>query len=364
MSLGFSRAGFDILAMFDKNPRCVAACETNFPTVRAIEADLAEISAKEIRKLAGIGNRSIDVVIGGPPCGGFSIAGRRRSKDPRNELFVRFGDLIAGLRPSYFVAENVRGLLIGNSKKTLDRFRKIVETAGYEVIWPVSILNSADFGIPQKRERAIVIGALKEFALPSYPETLNDRAGREIVTVADAIKDLELLDQNATALHGDSYSGPLGEPSEYARLLRERGPSNHPKRGRPKTNALTGCLMVSHTEAVRIRFAATKPGKREPTSRCFRLDYEGYSPTLRAGTDLEHGKFTAVRPIHPVYARCITVREAARIHSYPDWFQFHPTKWHGFMQIGNSVPPLLAQAVAERIKQSIAAGSPGTRMLQ
>lgn len=293
MSLGFARAGFDVLATFDRNPRCVAACQTNFPNVRAIEANLAETSAKEIRNQAGIGNKVIDVVIGGPPCGGFSVAGRRRTKDPRNELFVRFGELIAGLKPSYFVAENVRGLLIGKSKKTLDRFREVVEAAGYEVVWPVRILDSADFGIPQRRERAFVIGALKRLDLPTYPE--GHKASRKIVTVADAIKDLALLDQNATELQGDSYSGPLGEPSEYARSLRKPVPGDSTKRGRSKKTPLTGCLLVTHSEAVRRRFAETEPGRREPTSRCFRLDYQGHSPTLRAGTDLEHGKFTAVR---------------------------------------------------------------------
>jgi DNA (cytosine-5)-methyltransferase 1 len=97
------------------------------------------------------------------------------------------------------------------------------------------------------------------------------------------------------------------------------------------------------------RFASTPHGKIESISRFHKLDPDGLCNTLRAGTPSNKGAFTSPRPIHPFIPRCITVREAARLHSYPDWFRFHPTKWHGFRQIGNSVPPLLAQAVAEEI---------------
>ena len=93
--------------------------------------------------------------------------------------------------------------------------------------------------------------------------------------------------------------------------------------------------------------------RREPVSRFFKLDPNGICNTIRAGTASDRGAFTSPRPIHPYSARCITVREAARLHSYPDWFRFHVTKWHGFRQIGNSVPPLLARAVAARVRESI-----------
>ena len=101
------------------------------------------------------------------------------------------------------------------------------------------------------------------------------------------------------------------------------------------------------------RFASTPHGKIEKISRFHKLDPDGLCNTLRAGTASNKGAFTSPRPIHPFVPRCITVREAARLHSYPDWFRFHPTKWHGFRQIGNSVPPLLAQAVAGEIIKSL-----------
>jgi DNA (cytosine-5)-methyltransferase 1 len=101
------------------------------------------------------------------------------------------------------------------------------------------------------------------------------------------------------------------------------------------------------------RFRATPPGTTEPISRFFKLPLDGQCNTLRAGTDSARGAFTSPRPIHPLLPRVITVREAARLHSYPDWFRFHTTKWHGFRQIGNSVPPLLGRAVAGRVMAAL-----------
>lgn len=112
---------------------------------------------------------------------------------------------------------------------------------------------------------------------------------------------------------------------------------------------LTGSLLTDHTELSRQRFAAIAPDDVEPVSRFKKLALNGICNTLRAGTASDRGAFTSPRPIHPTVPRVITVREAARLHSYPDWFRFHATKWHGFRQIGNSVPPLLARAVGGQI---------------
>ena len=110
-----------------------------------------------------------------------------------------------------------------------------------------------------------------------------------------------------------------------------------------------------HTDLSKRRFLETRPGDTEPVSRFHKLDPEGVCNTIRAGTASDHGAFTSPRPIHPYSPRCITVREAARLHSYPDWFRFHVTKWHGFRQIGNSVPPLLARAVASKVREAFPA---------
>lgn len=118
-------------------------------------------------------------------------------------------------------------------------------------------------------------------------------------------------------------------------------------------NMLTSSLRTEHTELSKQRFMATEHGKTEPISRFRKLPPDGFCNTLRAGTDSARGAFTSPRPIHPFLPRVITVREAARLHSYPDWFRFHTTKWHGFRQIGNSVPPLLGRAVASEIIKAL-----------
>jgi DNA (cytosine-5)-methyltransferase 1 len=133
--------------------------------------------------------------------------------------------------------------------------------------------------------------------------------------------------------------GQEQDPDEYS-VRREFDPS-----------LLTSSLRTIHTALSRRRFAETPHGEIEPVSRFHKLDPNGISNTLRAGTASDHGAFTSPRPIHPFSPRCITVREAARLHSYPDWFRFHVTKWHGFRQIGNSVPPLLARAVAAKVRE-------------
>ena len=116
-------------------------------------------------------------------------------------------------------------------------------------------------------------------------------------------------------------------------------------------------MRTVHTPLSRKRFRATPHGETEEVSRFHKLDPNGVCNTLRAGTASDHGAFTSPRPIHPFSPRCITVREAARLHSYPDWFRFHVTKWHGFRQVGNSVPPLLGKAVASMIVERIGTGA-------
>jgi len=112
---------------------------------------------------------------------------------------------------------------------------------------------------------------------------------------------------------------------------------------------LTSSMRTIHSPLSKKRFKATPSGETEAVSRFLKLDPDGICNTIRAGTASDRGAFTSPRPIHPYSPRCITVREAARLHSYPDWFRFHTTKWHGFRQVGNSVPPLLGQAVASQV---------------
>lgn len=139
--------------------------------------------------------------------------------------------------------------------------------------------------------------------------------------------------------------------TKYARQCRCQGKDawhfGYPRVWEPLL--LTASMRTVHTDISRRRFGATRPGSVEPISRFFKLDPNSLCNTLRAGTDSARGAFTSPRPIHFAFPRCITVREMARLHGYPDWFRFHVTKWHGARQVGNSVPPPLAKAIASAL---------------
>ena len=354
MSLGFELAGFEIIAAIDSDPIHVVTHKKNFPFCHTLQADASRLSGDDLRTQTEIGKRHIDVIFGGPPCQGFSIIGRRQSDDPRNRLLYDFARLVTDLQPDYFVLENVRGLMIGSARYTLNLFLSRVSKAGYSYVEPVSILNSVNFGIPQRRRRLFIMGYRKDRQAPIYPKPSRTReeTTKTSPTAWDAIGDLPVIDQIDDLLYVDTFIGTLGAPSEYARKLRLL-PARRLESRYIERRGISGCSRTVHTPDTIRRFSATEPGSYEPVSRFYRLHRDGIAPTLRAGSGSSHGSYTAPRPIHPVSPRCITVREAARLHSFPDWFDFNPTIWHGFRQVGNSVPPLLARAVAKELLRAI-----------
>ena len=284
------------------------------------------------------------------------MIGKRVLDDPRNHLVHHFVRLVSELNPKFFVFENVKGLTVGPHKKFLSEIIEAFEDKGYEVEKRYRVLNSANFGVPQDRRRLFLLGARRGMPLPSYPEATHSRereAGMfseasKTPTVWDAIGDLPEADRFDELLERDWVLAEFGKPGEYAATLRQ-GPDD------PRRELLSSSLRTVHTPESIERFAKTPFGETEPISRFHKLDPNGVCNTLRAGTASDHGAFTSPRPIHPKSPRCITVREAARLHSYPDWFRFHVTKWHGFRQIGNSVPPLLAEAVASKVAEQLTA---------
>jgi DNA (cytosine-5)-methyltransferase 1 len=349
LSLGFEQAGFDVRAAVEYDPIHCAVHEFNFPECKAICRNVTEIDGDYIRSQSGIGQADISVVVGGAPCQGFSLIGYRALDDPRNQLVSHFVRLVKELEPRYFVFENVKGLTIGHHKKFLHELMDEFKRIGYSVVEPHRVLNALWYGVPQDRERLFIIGARSGLRLPSYPEPTHqpDRVIRDIrklpltPTVWDAIGDLPEVEEYADLLERDWVVAKFGRPSGYAKSLSMVNGK--------RTLTLTSSLRTVHTPESQKRFTETKNGCVEEVSRFLKLDPDGYCNTLRAGTASDRGAFTSPRPIHPYTPRCITVREAARLHSYPDWFRFHVTKWHGFRQIGNSVPPLLARAVASQV---------------
>ena len=345
LSLGFEQAGFDVVASVEIDPIHAAVHHFNFPQSVAICRSVVDLSGALIRDLAGIGHQDIDAVCGGAPCQGFSTIGKRALDDPRNGLVHHFCRLVSELRPKYAVFENVRGLTMGAHKAFLNEIVETLSASGYRVQLPYKVLNAADHGVPQDRKRLFLLASRADQAMAAYP------AGAPRVTVMDAIGDLPDADRFDALLRSDHVATALRARSAYAQRLRGEAHDpqdwSHPRQWNPKL--LTASTRTAHTALSRERFRATAPGSIEPVSRFLKLDPAGVCNTLRAGTDSARGAFTSPRPIHPRWPRVITVREAARLHSYPDWFRFHATKWHGFRQIGNSVPPLLARAVASQL---------------
>ena len=371
MTLGFEQAGFDIPMVVEIDPIHCATHQFNFPFWSVICASVIDITGEELRKLGNLQNRDIDVVFGGPPCQGFSMIGKGILDDPRNSLMLHFVRLVLELQPKYFVIENVKGLTSDKHKRLLEEIIFELELNGYQVTQPITVLNAANYGVPQHRERLFILGSRKELPLIQYPPPVTrarDKAGWENLplilnsnyqlnllsktpTVWQAIGDLPEVEKYSELLTKDWIIAEYKNPSYYAKVLRSLEPisDDYSYQREFNSNILTSSLRTNHSEKVKQRFLQTEPGKKEPISRFYKLHPEKLCNTLRAGTPSNKGAHTSPRPIHPFTPRCITVREAARLHSYPDWFRFHITKWHGFRQIGNSVPPLLAKAIASEI---------------
>jgi len=360
MSLGFEQAGFDVAAAVEIDPIHCAIHKFNFPDCAVIPRSVADLTGDEIRKQAGLESREIDVVFGGPPCQGFSLIGHRVLDDPRNSLVMDFVRIVAELDAKTFVFENVKGLTVGRHRAFLDELVEAFGAHGYQVRLPWRVLDAAAYGVPQHRQRLILFGAKKGLALPDYPLAITNPAdGKRNVpglpfgpTCKDALGDIPDASRFETLSDTDSVrTTAFKKPSAYAAELRCM--TNDAWHFGPVRNWSPGMLTSSartvHTDISIGRFTATEPGEVEPISRFFRLHPNGLSNTLRAGTDGARGAFTSPRPIHYEHARCITVREMARLHGFPDWFRFHATKWHGARQIGNAVPPPLARAIATKV---------------
>lgn len=375
LSLGLERAGFDVRAAVELDPIHAAIHELNFPRshTATLCADIRDLDGDAIRCAARLEHEEIDAVVGGPPCQGFSLIGHRVLDDARNALVDHFRRLVVELQPRLFVMENVPGMATGQHHRLLDELLDRFDRDGFEVL-PPTILNAANFGVPQDRRRLFLIGYRRSatlFQRPQHPAPITRIRGKSMrgmhaatlwesdvpdcPNVADAISDLPSLESHPEVFDSDELHVVLKGGSPYARLLRgdaEEGEDySYPRKS--VQGLVTGCLRARHTDESQRRFREQAPGTTEPISRFYKLAWNGISNTLRAGTASDHGAFSAPRPIHPSEPRCITVREAARLHSFPDWFRFHRTIWHGFREIGNAVAPFVGQAVGKELVRSL-----------
>lgn len=390
LSLGLEQAGFDVIAAVEYDPVHAAVHEYNFPNSATICGDISMISGQEILdrtnlqepERGDLESGDIDLVCGGPPCQGFSMIGKRLVDDERNQLVFHFLRVVSEIRPRYFIMENVPGMATGGHSSILQQLMSELEEVGYKICGEdltlnERIINAADFGVPQSRKRLFLIGAREDQRSVLYPTptvrpvpkrraksstVAGDETLPEGPSVWDAIGDIpnlndfkSLLSRDEVRLSPERLHRMEQEASPYSLRLRGALPDpqdfSYPRVWDPAI--LTGSMRTVHTQKSIDRFSATTPGETEPISRFYRLDPAGLSNTLRAGTGSERGAFTSARPIHPTRSRVISVREAARLHSFPDWFRFHETKWHGFRQIGNAVAPLVGRSVASQIVKAL-----------
>ena len=384
LSLGLEQAGFDVTAAVEYDPIHCAVHSYNFPRTETICANISNVTSREIRVAVRSGlqqhgqdlaawDGEIDVVAGGPPCQGFSTMGKRLVDDKRNRLVFEFFRLVSELAPRYFLMENVPGMLAGGHRTAiLDRLIDEFKRVGYQIVQPVRVLNAASFGVPQDRRRLFLVGAREDMPLPIYPDPVTRPVAKRPRTshvapaalwpglpmgpsVWDAIGDLPDADRFVELIGDDEIRLPRRELSlmtsslsMFAKVLRgdAEDPTDLSHQREWDPALLTSSMRTIHSDLTTSRFQNTAPGESEPISHFYRLRADGLCSAIRAGTGSERGAFTSPRPIHPTLPRVLTVREAARLHSFPDWFRLHRTKWHGFRQVGNAVPPRLARYVA------------------
>ncbi|NCC61642.1 MAG: DNA cytosine methyltransferase [Verrucomicrobiae bacterium] len=356
--LGAHMAGFNPLLAVDIDKTLSSSYILNFPNTALKHYDLAAIESSVL--LNDIGTSDITGIIGGPPCQGFSMMGKREENDPRNELIGHFFRHVKNIKPDFFIMENVPGLLSGPMRDKLEKHLKRASEE-YSIIGPF-IVDSSKLGAATKRERVIVIGYNGKAVRNFSEKDILSLHTNELVTVRDAIADLPGPVICEDGSYGWAKIDGRRKLSEYALKAKTtiEGCGWEIALEKLQNKYVSGLMDTVHTEKVRRRYEAVEPGKSDAVSKSVKLKWEGQAPTLRAGTGSDKGSYQAVRPLHPDQGRVITVREAARLQGFPDWFVFHPTKWHSFRMIGNSVSPHLSSTILSFINSMLIEEEPIT----
>ncbi|MBF8272123.1 MAG: Modification methylase HaeIII [Magnetococcales bacterium] len=372
LSCGLKMAGFDPLLALEINSVYAKTYAANHPSTNVITADIRDLSEYDVCKLLGLKQGDLDLVSGGPPCQGFSInAPIRNLDDQRNNLFKEHLRIANILKPKAILIENVPGIMSLGQGTVVDAIYEELEHMGYSISH--RILFAGHYGVPQLRFRTIFIAIIgkvhidfpdpthdceavanftgaKQYCQKIYP--LLDQCLRKKTTVWEAISDLPPL-LPGQLIHDVHY--PVGAQSEFQKELRKGSERlfNH------------GCSKLGKANLERLKCipqggswrdiphdllpSGLKRARRsDHTKRYGRLHPDGLCSTILTKCDPHWGSF-----FHPTQERAISVREAARIQSFPDRYFFTGNLTQQFEQVGNAVPPLLAKAIGEKIKHLI-----------
>ena len=346
LSWGLEKNGFRITTGVDNWDIALKTFKENHRHAQAVSADLAMLDGTGVAELLELSPGTLDVVVGGPPCQGFSSAGQRRRGDARNSLVGAFARFVAHLRPSVFVFENVEGFLTAEGGSRVVELLDPLVAAGYRI--HLRKINAANFGVPQHRKRVIAIGALGWD--PQYPEPTHSAYGAPGARLAGShLPPTPTLGEALASLPPASKDGP-GEPEDhYAAPLRGLD-LKRAQALRPGQTMRDLPEAYWHDSYRRRAFRRVKDGT--PTEK------RGGAPAglRRLRSDAPSKAITGAARnecIHPTEDRCLTVRECARLQTFPDDFTFFGTSAARMQLIGNAVPPVLATKIAEAVQDSL-----------
>lgn len=345
LSLGATRAGFNLAAAVELDKHAIFSHALNFPESTHLHRDVSTLTANDI--LTSCNVKEIDCVIGGPPCQGFSSIGKGNADDVRNELYIHFFRLVSELNPICFLAENVPGIMNEKYDSVRNKAFSIVSDQ-YTLLHPIRV-NASNYGAPTTRTRIFFIGFRKDLVNSLKESDFFPKSDIEQTLVKDALHGIPRIIKKDWQAEKQGWRGVKMDKRGYffdrlwGHIPDKVGDIESLKK--LQKGLVSGFLGTIHSDELIKRYLKLSFGETDRISRSQRLDPNGFCPTLRAGTASDKGSYQAVRPIHPTQPRVITPREAARLQGFPDWFRFHPTKWHSFRQIGNSVSPLVAEAM-------------------
>jgi len=351
LSYGFAHdKAFEIVASNEILADMAKAYSLNHPTVKIYNCDIKDFGLKNLSEDLGIKKGDIDLIIGGPPCQAFSTVGKRLIDDPRGQLFQEYYRVLKELNPKLFLFENVKGLLSMQKGELLKTILSLFESLGYRVKYEV--LNSADYGVPQIRERVIIIGTKLDnnFIYPqkthSNSKDIFSQNLKPYLTLSQAISDLPFIKSNE-----ESFKYRSKANNEFQKLMRENETQKLMDHNAPKNNDKLVKLMESLPDGGSPEDVPKelRPKSGFKNTYC-RLWWERPTPTITRNLSTP----SSSRCIHPKAPRPLTTREGARIQCFPDDYIFYGSRSSKNLQIGNAVPTFLSIALKNSIKQHFA----------